>query len=199
MSSLLYQASITTLFLLSFLSFSIADDNHILDIRNDPIINGGDYYIVPAIGDYEGYLSYNPKNDLCPLYVKNTYNPTAVKISISGNSQFINLNQRVSIAFNGSNPCNESLVWRRTLKPLARREYITTGGVEGDLSFSITLRNKSRPPFYVLKYWPSSSEVGSLNVGLYYDEDDEPLGLTKSPITVFFEKTSRNNPRVSTA
>ncbi|XP_074287480.1 chymotrypsin inhibitor 3-like [Silene latifolia] len=193
MSSLLFQASIT-IFLL--LPFSTA---YLVDIDRDPIINGRDYYIVPL--DSLGGLTYIHKKGFCPLYIApiKKYDSPVIPVKISSplKTLHISLDERVSLAFTGNNPCEESLVWRQTLDPLARKVYITTGGVEGDRSFSITKKDKSDIPFYELKYWPSNEEDGNVYVGLY--EDDGFLGLTQYPNTTVLFQKAFNDLELSTS
>ncbi|XP_074287484.1 kunitz-type trypsin inhibitor KTI2-like [Silene latifolia] len=186
MSSLLFQASLITLLLLPFLSFSTA---YLVDIDNDPIINGKSYYIV-LVTSKSSHLTYTQKKGMCPLYItsKQTENLPGTPVTISSplRNLHITLNQRINLAFHGPTPCKKSLVWRQTLNPLARKVYITTGGVEGDPSFSITKMDRSLLPTYILKYWLPSDEDSSANVGLY--ENDGLLGLTEYPTTVSFKK-----------
>ncbi|KAF9661698.1 hypothetical protein SADUNF_Sadunf19G0095600 [Salix dunnii] len=179
-----------------------ASGNPVLDVNGFGLLPGVPYYMVSSqwpIGG--GVVSLGGDiNGTCPLDVILLENfcvtGTPVTFSIaSGEGLFITDSTDIYISFDTTSNCtNETMVWMHESFNSSSAEFLTVGGVEGDVNtiFRIVNLGGSFVSSYKLVAYKLSSydlALTTSNVGAVFDSTTgiRYLALTETPLIVEFQ------------
>ncbi|CAO2832855.1 unnamed protein product [Amaranthus hypochondriacus] len=172
-----------------FSTLLISGNNaQIKDTDGDPLINGGNYFIIPKGISVNGGLTITSP---CPYYITRSKDETfpgiPVTISSPSNIPFIYEGLPISIRFDfiKIDTCMQSLKWQVIADESTGKSYVRTGAT-----------HLTWPDFYILGY--ASYKIRHNNkthegeIGFF--KKDGLLGIhTDTPLTVLFKKTGFNN------
>lgn len=124
--------------------FTAADLDPVLDVSNDKLLTGVDYFIIPILGGSKGggITLASVRNKTCSpdvaqdqsLYEEGlwmTIHPINIKKGVSG--RVIRESTNLIIRFSSTKTCAKSTIWKvDKYDRLRKRYFVTIGGVEGD-------------------------------------------------------------------
>ncbi|KAK1404220.1 hypothetical protein POM88_003825 [Heracleum sosnowskyi] len=201
-----------TFSVLSFLVYAfylvVADLDPVLDVSNDKLLTGVDYFIIPILGGSKGggITLASVRNKTCSLDVAQdqslyeeglwmTIHPLNIKKGVSG--RVIRESTDITIRFSSTKTCAKSTIWKvDKYDKLRKRYFVTIGGVQGDGKsqngwFRIQKERLDYKIIYCSQEHCISSgpcDVVCKNVGAYYEHGRTLVALTDEPFVVFFEK-----------
>ncbi|KMS98968.1 hypothetical protein BVRB_3g067080 [Beta vulgaris subsp. vulgaris] len=125
--------SLTLLLIFSALSISTA---FVLDTDGEPLVNGGQYYIIPQSAGIMGRgltLISKPDASPCPLHITRDKDETSLGIPATITSpfkvEFITDSVPINIVFKDTpNICVQSLAWQMIPDETTGQFYVATGG-----------------------------------------------------------------------
>ncbi|KAF8389568.1 hypothetical protein HHK36_024084 [Tetracentron sinense] len=166
------------------------------------------YYVYPIIDhvirreSMGGGLSLSSRNDSCPLYVVQERDEYSIGLPLmflpvnNSSDGVIRESSDLNIVFLWDTSCqNSTTVWSLgTFDEITRWQYIVTGGVIGNPGPS-TVNNWFKIERYLedykLVFCPEvccSCKVTCGDVGVFYEDRTQWLGLSDVPLPVMFEK-----------
>ncbi|KAL8132669.1 kunitz trypsin inhibitor 5-like [Apium graveolens] len=191
--------------LFSYVFFAAADLDPVLDVSNDKLLTGVDYFIIPIYGGKGGITLASVRNKTCSLDVAQdqslyeeglwlTIHPINIKKGVSG--RVIRESTDLTIRFSSTKTCAKSTIWKvDKYDKLRKRYFVTVGGVEGDdKSQNGWFRIQKERLDYKIVYCSqvqcisAPCDVMCKNVGAYYEHGRSLVALTDQPFVVFFEK-----------
>ncbi|KAB5512640.1 hypothetical protein DKX38_029668 [Salix brachista] len=180
-----------------------ASGNPVLDVNGFGLLPGVPYYMVSSqwpIGGGVVSLGGSDVNGTCPLDVILLENfcvaGTPITFSIaSGEGLFITDSTDLYISFDTTSNCtNETMVWAHESFNSSSAEFLTVGGVEGDVNtiFRIVYLGSSFVSSYKLVAYKLSSydlALTTSDVGAVFDYTTgiRYLALTEPPLIVGFQ------------
>ncbi|XP_010693620.2 kunitz-type trypsin inhibitor alpha chain [Beta vulgaris subsp. vulgaris] len=192
MASIFLKQTITLLLIFSALSISIAS---ILDTDGEPLVNGGQYYIIPQSAGIMGRgltLISKPDASPCPLHITRDKDETSLGIPVTITSpfkvEFITDSVPINIVFKDTpNICVQSLAWQMIPDETTGQFYVATGGSGFLPTESFMVVKIGDKNVYKMRYIGEFDET--LYIGIF--KKDGLLGSTNEiPLPVVFKKTS---------